>query len=232
MRSFTFAACTLALFCPVSSALAATLFSSGPVSGEISGWDITAYTEADSFTLSAGATVTGADFDVWVLNGVSMTSVSWSILSDPSGIGTTYASGTGTAVSQTFLFTDPNPASNSYGYDIDNESFSIPSFVAPATGTYWLELTGAVTNSGGAGQYAYWDENDNPNVSAWSNYSGGEYLTSGVDGCAAASCSETFAITGTAAVPEPGSFPLLAWVFLGVAIVFRRRNAGSARLAK
>ena len=72
------------------------------------------------------------------------------------------------------------------------------------TEIYTLSLHDALPiYSGGAGQYAYWDENDNPNVSAWSNYSGGEYLTLGVDGRAAPSCSETFAITGNAAVPEP-----------------------------
>ena len=60
-----------------------------------------------------------------------MTSVDWSILTDPAN-GPVLASGTASVV-QTFI------QSNVAGYDIDSESFVIPS-LALSAGTYWLEL--------------------------------------------------------------------------------------------
>ena len=177
--------------------------------------------------MNAGDTVTGADFAAWLVNGFSMSAVDWAILSAPTG-GTTYASGSGAAVTQTFLFADSNPGGRSYGFDVDNESFSIPSWVAPTTGTYWLELSNGVTNGNTPlSDAAYWDENDNASISAWSSFAGGEYLTSGVEGCSSPSCTQTFDITGdpVSAVPEPGSFALAGLGILGLAIVYRRRLA-------
>jgi hypothetical protein len=228
MRLLTVTAFMLALLGQASSARAGiVLFSSGAVNGEGNNWDISAYTEADSFTLAAGEMVTGASFAVWVLNGDTVTAVNWAITSVPLG-GTTFASGTSTPVSQTFISTDPNYNSNSFGYDIDNESFSIPAFTVASSGTYYLNLSGAVDADS---YFVFWDENDNPSVSAFSSHNGGETLTSGTDGCASASCSETFTISGNA--PEPASFPLLASGIAGVAILVRRRRAaGSARIAK
>jgi PEP-CTERM motif-containing protein len=228
MRLFTLTAFMLALLGQASSARAGiVLFSSGAVNGEGSNWNISTYTEADSFTLSAGETVTGASFAVWVLNNDTVNTVNWAITSIPLG-GTTYASGTSTPVSQTFISTDPNYNSNSYGYDIDNESFSIPTLAIASTGTYWLDLSGAVDADS---YYVFWDENDNPSVSAFSSHNGGETLTSGTDGCASASCSETFSISGN--TPEPATLPLLASGIAGVAILVRRRRlSGSGRIAK
>lgn len=228
MRTVSFAVLTLALVAQVPSAKAGTLFTSGPFNGEISGWDLTTFSESNSFTLSAGDTVTGADFAAWLVNGSNMTSVNWAIQSTATG-GTTFASGSATPV-QAFLFADSNPGGRSFGFDIDNESFSIPAWVAPTTGTYWLALSNAATDgsSSNGSDKAYWDENDNPAVSAWSSFGGGGFLTSGFTGCSSPSCSETFEITGdpaAAAVPEPGSFALATLGMLGVAIVYRRRHA-------
>lgn len=227
MRLYTLTAFMLAVLGQAPSARAGiVLFTSGAANGEVNGWDISAFTEADSFTLSAGEAVTGASFAVWVLNSDTVTAVNWAITSIPLG-GVTYASGTSTPVSQTFISTDPNYNSNSYGYDIDNESFSIPTLSIASSGTYWLNLSGAVDADS---YFVFWDENDDPSVSAFSSHNGGETLTSGTDGCASASCSETFTISGN--TPEPASFPLLASGLAGIAILVRRRMAGSGRIAK
>jgi hypothetical protein len=220
MRSFTLTALMLAFLGQIPSAQAGSvLFTSGPANGEVTGWDITAYTAADSFSLAAGEIITGASFAVWVLNGDTVTSVNWAITSLPTG-GTTYASGNGTSVTQSFISTDLNYSSNSFGYDIDTESFAIPSLTLASSATYWLKLSGAADT---ASSFVFLDENDNPNVSAWYSNNGGETLTSGVDGCASVTCAQTFSITGTA--PEPASFPLLASGIAGIAILVRRRIA-------
>ena len=220
MRRVTLAVLTLILVGQASFVQAGTLFTSGPF-GARSASDILIDVEANSFTLSAGDTVTGVDFAAWLVPGFTITSVTWDILSGPTCC-VTYASGTATPA-QTFLFTDPNPGAPSNGFEIDKEQFAIPAWVAPTTGTYWLALTSGVARNGAGGvQPAFWDENGNANL-AWTSFGGGPgaFLTAGF----------TFDITGTPAqrlgttadVPEPGSMVLAGLGVVGVSILRRRR---------
>jgi hypothetical protein len=185
---------------------------SGPSTGTWDCWGISfGVSTADSFVLSHDATITGANFVVWAYPGDTLTSVDWAILSDPLG-STTYASGTGAAITQSLLFT-PNPD----GRDIDTETFSIPGLTLSA-GTYWLLLQNAVVDNG---DHIYWDQSDGPSQAWNSDYVG--YLGSHVPAFACnAPCtdSETFQIVG---VPEPASVGLLAVGLLGMAMLLRRK---------
>jgi hypothetical protein len=143
----------------------------------------------DSFTLLTGANVVGANFDVWVLPGDSLTSVTWSITSTPFGAPIE----TGTAAG------GPNSqVATGFGYyPILQESISIP-LLPLAAGTYYFELTG--------GQDAYdtsvwWDESDGPSTA--------DDLSIGPIP------SETFQIVAT---PEPPSILLLGPGLLALAL--------------
>jgi hypothetical protein len=197
----------------VAPASAGILYDNGgPSTGNTDAWGISfGISTADSFVLSHGATITGVNFVVWAYPGDTLTSVDWAIVSDPLG-GTTYASGTGAAITQTLLFT-PNPD----GRDIDTETFSIPG-LALSAGTYWLLLQNAVVDNG---DHIYWDQSDGPSQAWNSDYVG--YLGSHVPPFACnAPCtvSETFQIVG---VPEPASFGLLAMGLLAMARLLRRK---------
>jgi hypothetical protein len=170
---------------------------------------------ANSFTLASSARLTSVDFDVWQFPEDSTLSVDWEILSGgPPGTGTTLDSDTAT-VSQTFLST------NSFGYDLYQNTFSLPSLLLSG-GDYWLALSNAVS---GSSSFVYWDENDGPSA-AWLS---GTYLTAAdgycTEGGETGYCSEAFTINGEpASVPEPATTSLL---LVGAAgLLLRRRFAG------
>jgi hypothetical protein len=78
-------------------------------------------------------------------------------------------------------------------------------------GTYWLNLSNAIVNSGDP---VYWDENDGP--SSCSENTIGTIL------------SESFTIlgssgSGTGTTPEPGSILLFGTGVLGIGAMVRRR---------
>jgi uncharacterized repeat protein (TIGR03803 family) len=120
------------------------IYENGPVNGTTDAWTINfGYVVSDSFT---GGGVDGFDIWVWEFPGDTVTSVDWSITSDPNG-GTVYGSGTA-SVTDTFIST------NQYGYNIDKISAS--GLNAGGGGTVYLNLQNAVIPSGDP---VYWDEN-------------------------------------------------------------------------
>jgi len=184
----------------------------GPSTGITNAWGISfGVSTANSFVLTNAATIHGVNFGVWVHPGETLTSVDWAVLSVPVG-GTTYASGTATAITRrslSFPMVD--------GYDVDTESFSIPELGLSA-GTYWLLLQNASVTNGGL-YHIYWgDQSDGPSQSWNSNYG---YLATQYSGACNAPCtySETFQML----VPEPASIGLLAIGLFGMATLRRRK---------
>jgi len=173
-------------------ASATILYTNGPISGVLQAWSIIPhfgpFVITDSFSLSGPSTITGADFGSWVNKGDTPLSVDWAITTGPF-TGTTVASGTG-SLGYTYLFT------NALGYDIGQDSFSIPLTTLPG-GTYWFQLRSGVTAMNG---YMAWDINNGPSV-AFQNVIGNvaNYLFPG-------SNSDSFQIVGT---PLPPSVLLL-----------------------
>lgn len=196
----------------VVPASAAILYNNaGPSTGIAGAWGISAgISTADSFVLSNAATIYGANFVVWTFPGDTTTSVDWAILSAPIG-GTTYASGTATGITQTPL---PFPMVDGI-YNVDTETFSIPSLTLSA-GTYWLLLQNAIVSNG---DHIYWDQSDGPSQ-AWTTDSSLGYLASYSGTCnGPCTFSETFQVL----TPEPASFGLLAMGLLGMATLLRRK---------
>ncbi|MGD0958863.1 MAG: hypothetical protein ABSB19_03560 [Methylomonas sp.] len=195
------------------------LYSDGVLDGNTTALQISSgYAVADTFNLAANSTVTGVTFDSWDGYSNDVTNVDWSIISangagasSPTG-GVVIASGVQTAVSGATLFT------NTSGSVVEANTFSLPN-VSLAGGTYWLELSNALTASGAD---VYWDVNSNgsnPGASnAWTNVTGtfspsntcGTYIAG-----MGSACSNTFQVVG--AVPLPGA----VWLFVsGIAGIF------------
>jgi hypothetical protein len=173
-----------------------TLYSDGPTNNNIPGTIINyGGADADSFTLASNATVTGADFSIWLEVGDLPYTVDYAITTAPFG-GTTEASGSVYPSASYVEF-------NGYGYEVFNESFSIPSLPLSA-GTYWFELQNAQTYQSGL---EFWEGSDGPS-SAFEQGNG-------------AIGPEYFEISGI--TPEPSSFLLLGSGLLGLAGMLRRK---------
>ncbi|HLI63715.1 MAG TPA: PEP-CTERM sorting domain-containing protein, partial [Terriglobales bacterium] len=116
---------------------------------------------------------------------------------------------------QTVNFTQSGCVSNSYGYDVCNEtaSFSGPTL---NSGTYWVNLQNA---SSVDGQPVYWDENSGP--SSASENSVGTIPSESFTVLGTSTSTTTTTTTGT--VPEPSSIMLFGSGILGLAGVLRRK---------
>ncbi len=124
------------------------IYSNGPVNGTVDAWTINfGYVVSDSFP---GGTVNGFDIWVWEFPGDVMTSVDWSITSDPNS-GTVHGSGTASGNN----LTDQFISTNQFGYNIDK--ISVSGLNVSAGG--YLNLQNAVVPSGDP---VYWDENSGP----------------------------------------------------------------------
>jgi PEP-CTERM motif len=195
----------LALFLAVVPAMAQTVYSNGPINGNIDAWTINSgFVVSDTFTVgSGGASVNGLVYGAWVFPGDVLESVDVQITSSEFG-GTTYFSGT-------VNFTQSNCFTNLFGFNVCAETSSAFGPVNLAAGTYWLNLDNAVVNDGDP---IYWDENSGP-----SQASENEVGTIP---------SEAFTLLGssttsTGTVPEPSSIMLIGSGILGLAGILRRR---------
>lgn len=186
-------------------------YENGPINGTGDAWPFDfGFTLSDSFVADNNA-VTGFMLGTWEYPGDALSSVQWSITSEPNG-GTVYGSGTasGKNLADQFIST------NQLGFDIDLVTIRGLNVAVTANAKYWLNLQNAQDPKGDP---TYWDEN------------------SGV-GCTSPGCpsqaeeslvgtvpSESFTVNtgGTQTTPEPSSFLLLGSGVIALAGVLRRR---------
>ena len=194
----------LALCLCVTPAIAQQdLYNNGPTNGLGNAWTIDfGFAVSDQFTLSGNSTVNGITFGAWLFPGDSLTSAEVSITSSEFG-GTSF-------FDQTVNFTAGTCNSNgSFNVCAETGSFS---GVALNAGSYWLNLSNAVS---AAGNPVYWDMNSGPSLASESSVG--------------TIPSESFTILGSGTTtpppttPEPSSILLLGSGLLGVAGLLRRK---------
>jgi hypothetical protein len=189
-----------------------TLFEDGPINGTVNAYTINlGFVMSDSLTISGGtSTVTGISFGAWLFPGDTLNSAEVWISSDLQS-GTTY-------FDQQVNFTVSNCFTNNYGYNVCQETASLPPFTLE-NGTYWLTLQNAESADGNP---VYWDENDGVGC-----HSEGCPSLAGPNDLGT-NPPESFSIlgtaqTGTGTTPEPASLVLFGSGAIGVLSVLRRK---------
>jgi hypothetical protein len=202
-------AAALFLLASALSSSAAVVYDNGGPDG-ISGNEMTGWLQAEDFVLGASSHITGVRF--WTVESGSpfAGSFEWSIRSDSGGSpGSVLATGLTTA-------TRTAQGSGCCGLNRFQNDINVSLNLIAGT-TYWLSLhNGPSASADYAGMY--WEttaangtlngrENQSPYSGGWSS-NGQEHA---------------FALSGDGAVPEPGTWALLA---SGITVcLFRRRNA-------
>jgi hypothetical protein len=200
-----------------STAFAGNLYSDGSTDGNNTGLQINfSNYAANSFTIASTADITSITFETWdaVQNG--LTNIDWAITSQ-AGTGSTFASGANTTVTSQYLGT------NAYGYALDLNTIQISGLVLNG-GSYWLELSNAVTSSNiSTDPYdvSYWDVNTTGSSLSWANGTaydaGNPFSASQTQGTA------SFSVNGSP-VPEPATVVFFAIGLLGLGL-YRQMQA-------
>jgi len=197
----------------VVPAMGQVLYSNGNTNGTTDAWTINfGFVVSDTFPIPAGgATITGADFAMWLVEGDTLETAQLSITSGENG-GTSY-------FNQTVSFTQSGCSGNQYSYDVCNEATSFNTGLL-SQGSYWLNLQNAVTADG---QPIYWDENSGPSSASESEVGtipSESFTVFSQGSTCGGNCTST--TTGTS-VPEPSSIMLVGSGILGVASLLRRK---------
>lgn len=211
----------LALTIAAVPAVAQTLYSNGPINGNLYAWTVNfGFVVSDTFNVANFNTpISGASFGMWLFPGDTLTSAELSISSQANG---------GTFYFDSFVnFTQSNCSANQYGYNVCRESTT---FNGPTLnpGTFWLNVQNASVPSGDP---VFWDENfGGPASHAWPVSLASENTVGTIP-------SESFTVLGggtttipgaggegSTSVPEPSSIMLLASGILGLAGMLRRRQ--------
>ena len=182
-------------------------WANGPSNGNVDAWAVDAGSVvSDSFTLTgSGATITGANFAMWLLPGDSVSSAELSITSEENG-GVTY-------FDQMLSFTQGSCTMNAHGFNVCDE---LALFNGPSlnVGTYWFNLQSAATPSGDP---VYWDENSGPDLASQNMVGSIPSESYTVVG----ECQGCTGTTGT--VPEPTNLMLFGSGILLLAGLLRYR---------
>ena len=201
----------LALCLAVVPAVAQTdLYDNGPINGTVLGWTINfGFAVSDQFRLASAQEVNAIQFGAWLFPGDSLTSAEVSITSSEFG-GTTF-------VDQTVSFTAGNCFSNgSFNVCAETGSFS---FVPLNAGSYWLNLSNAVS---AAGNPVYWDMNSGPSLASESSVGTIPSESFTILGGGETTTVTTTSTTGTT-TPESSSIMLFGSGILGLAGLLRRK---------
>ena len=122
-------------------AAAQTVYSNGPINGNVDAWTVNfGFIVSDTFNVAnSDTTITGANFGIRLFPGDTLNSAELSVTSRENG-GTSY-------FDQTVNFTAVKLQANEYGYNVCNEStiFNGPTL---NSGTYWLNLQNASMPTG------------------------------------------------------------------------------------
>ena len=193
-------------------AMAQTLYSNGAPNGTTDAWTINfGFVVSDTLpAFAAGTTITGAQFEMWLIEGDTLESAQLSITSGENG-GTSY-------FNQTVTFTQDGCSLNQYTYDVCNESTSFS--VAAPTSASWLNLQNAVTADG---EPVYWDENSGPSSASESEVGTIPSEAFTVLGTTSSTTTSTSTSTTGTSVPEPSSIMLFGSGILGLAGMLRRK---------
>jgi hypothetical protein len=172
------------------------LYNNGPTDGYTLGWTINfGFAVSDSFVMP-NAVFNSLTFAAWLFPGDTLTSVEVSITSSEFG-GTSF-------FDQTVNFTASGCFSNgTFNVCAETGSFS---GVALNAGTYWLNLSNAVT---AAGNPAYWDQNSGPSLASESSIGTIPSESFSLDGACGAGRNAPPCGPPPPTTPEPGSLLLI-----------------------